>query len=132
MVVNCSIHMEQKFYVKGVDKYLTVYDNKIVLKSRFVMSWLLFIFLLFCGVLPALIYLAVEAFTCGKEKSIFIKNIKSIEMTKPNFIRNGYMQFNLDDSTAHGNAENEFYFTKKRLPECEAVQAFLEEVISKQ
>lgn len=129
--------MEKIYSVKGVDKNLDVYDNKVVLtskKMRGPIFWLLLIGLTLSTFVGGLIFYFVWNMGNGKEKTIYIKNIKSIELKKPTRLVNGVIQFNLDDSANYGNtwgAENSVAFGKTEDYEtCSEVRDFIETKIA--
>lgn len=98
-----KVMKEKIYFIDGVDKTLDVYENKVVLtdkKIRTALFWvLLIVFTLTTYVIGGIIFWLIWDSTNGKEKTIYIKNIKSIELKKPGTMLNGIMQFNLDDSS---------------------------------
>lgn len=95
-----NMNMDKVFSVKGVTSNLDVYQDKIVItEKRGFWFWFTCIILTCCTLIGGLIfYFGYEA---HKEKTIFIKYLKSIELKKPSLLRNGFIEFNLDDSNNH-------------------------------
>lgn len=129
--------MEKKFTIQGIDKNLDVYDNKVVLtskKMRNIVFWLFFIALTFTTFIGGIVFWFVWNAGNGKEKTIYIKNMKSIELKKPTSIINGLLQFNLDDSSNWGNSfgsENSIAFAGAgNYDACVAIRDFIESKIA--
>lgn len=110
--------MKAKFFLDGVTNTLSVFDDKVVItdkkiKKRFFFMW---------------------NKNKGKGKTIYIKNIKSMELRKPNAMVNGFLQFNLDGSSnlqIDTMSENAFNFRGNDTYEkCVEVRDFIEKLIS--
>ena len=126
--------MEAVYTLDGVNKTLNVYDNKVVLtekKVRGLFFWLVVIALTFSTLVGGLIFYVVWNMNNGKEKTIYLKNVKSVEVQKPSSLIAGYIQFNLDDSSNYGGdrtSENSVAFVgKNEYDTCVAIRDFIEE-----
>lgn len=129
--------MEKIFSIQGIDKCLDVYDNKVVLtnkKMRNVLFWIFFIALTFTTFIGGIVFWFIWNAGNGKEKTIYIKNLKSIELKKPSGLINGLMQFNLDDSSNWDNSfgsENSIAFAGVgNYESCVKIRDFIEEKIA--
>lgn len=125
--------MEKKFTVEGVYKNLEVYENKVVLINKCPKTglfWLAFIGLTISTLLGGLLLLFVWNLDQGKEKTIYIKNLKSVEIKKPTKLARGFIQFNLDDSRNDDgdlDSENSVTFDEmEKYETCTAIRDFIE------
>ena len=130
--------MEEKFCVKGINGELLVYDKKVVIRSKKIkgcMYWGIIVGLsiAFAGI-PLIIAICYNIFMPGKEKTIYIKNIKSVETCAPNMARNGYIQFNLDDSGNGGisgaNENSILIRSKEEYNKAIEVRDYLEDILA--
>lgn len=125
----------EKFMIDGVDKTLKVYDKKVVLtnkKMRGFVFWTILVCLTLSTFIGGIIFWLLWDMANGKEKTIYIKNIKSVELKKPTAMYNGLIQFNLDDTNNYGidyGNENSVSFKMSEYNKCSEIVEFIEGLI---